>query len=127
VIHQSFFELTMKINCQNMLKLPTVFLRLHKVSIKSALVLLAILLFISVDAQKKAPVKKQLIRCGTMEALANDIKNDPALRERIRQGEADYQQSLLYKPAPGNTAAKPLALPGPVARRMVAQLTGPAR
>ncbi len=107
-----------------MLKLPTVFLQLHTMYFKFTLVLLSVLMLTSASAQKKNPAKKALIRCGTMEAVANDMKNDPALRERMRQGEIDYQQSLLYKPAPG-TAARPLDLPGPVEIPVVVHIVLP--
>lgn len=108
-----------------MLKPPSAFFTFFTINIRYALVLLGMLMITSADAQKKLPVKKPLVRCGTMEAIANDIKNDPALAERLRRGEADYQQSLLYKPTPGNQAGKPLSLPGPVEIPVVVHIVLP--
>lgn len=106
-----------------MLKIPAS-PRCYTLPGKYAFLLVAVFVTCSLQAQKKVPVKK-LIRCGTMEAIANDMKNDPALRDRIRQGEADYQQSLLHKPAPGNGGATPLGLTGPVEIPVVVHIVLP--
>jgi 2,4-dienoyl-CoA reductase-like NADH-dependent reductase (Old Yellow Enzyme family) len=77
--------------------------------IRSILLLVAFLLATVGFGQKPNAAKKILQRCGTMEAIAKDMENDPALRERIQQGQLDYQHSLTSKPntALGNIINRP--------------------
>lgn len=76
-------------------------------------------------AQKQPAVKPVLKRCGTMEALQQEMLQNPALRERIQKGQADYLRSLTIKPAQGNQTNRPLALPGPVTIPVVVHIVLP--
>jgi len=76
-------------------------------------------------AQKQQVVKPVLKRCGTMEALQQEMAQNPALLERLQKGQADYLRSLTSKPAPGNQVNRPLALPGPVTIPVVVHIVLP--
>ncbi|HMO63428.1 MAG TPA: T9SS type A sorting domain-containing protein [Ferruginibacter sp.] len=77
-------------------------------------------------AQKKAyqppPVPK---RCGTMEALWNDINNNPALKAQIEKNKADYDNYLLNRPQTAQKPGNVLTLPGPVTIPVVVHIVLP--
>ena len=76
-------------------------------------------------AQKQQAVKPVLKRCGTMEALQQNMLQNPARLARIQKGQADYLRSLADKPPPGNQINRPTALPGPVTIPVVVHIVLP--
>jgi hypothetical protein len=98
-----------------------------KTGIRLFILLVATFIAAAGFAQKPIAAKKILQRCGTMEAIAKDMENDPALRERMRQGQLDYQRSITGKPntALGNIINSPANLPGPVTIPIVIHIVLP--
>ncbi|MFT3680668.1 MAG: choice-of-anchor J domain-containing protein [Ferruginibacter sp.] len=91
--------------------------------LKLFILLFTVLQCLHTTAQNKKYTKPPLKRCGTMEALAEEIKRNPALKQRIIQGKKDYQNSLLANPAarPGTI----VSLPGPVTIPVVVHIVLP--
>ncbi len=99
--------------------------------LKPALTIIAIALcFGPVMAQKPVPAAKTkapLQRCGTMEALQQQMQTDPELRARLEQNESEFQQWLINN-GNNNQAARPnspTALPGPVTIPVVVHVVLP--
>lgn len=87
--------------------------------------LVAVVPFNQLLAQKQQAKKGVLKRCGTMEALQQEMLQNPALLARIQKGQADYLQSLTNKHAQGNQLNRPLAIPGPVTIPVVVHIVLP--
>ncbi len=85
-----------------------------KIVLQITVILIASFCTFHAFAQKNIPVKPALKRCGTMEALQQEMLTDPALRARIAQGEIDYQNSLRQPNGQMNRPSSPTNLPGPV-------------
>jgi len=100
------------------------FLQLYKTGKQLFIGVIALVIGTVSFAQKPTASKKILQRCGTMEAIAKDMETDPALRERIRQGQLDYERSITSKPTGGITNT-PTNLPGPVIIPMVVHIVLP--
>jgi hypothetical protein len=81
----------------------------------------------NIMAQKKQPAPVPPIkRCGTMEALWNDLNNNPVLKAQLEQQKAEYEKTLLNRPQitqrPGSST---LTLPGPVTIPVVVHIVLP--
>lgn len=100
------------------------FVQVIKMGIRFFFLCLMILIGATVFAQKPIAAKKVLMRCGTMEAIARDMEKDPALRERIRQGQLDYDRSITSKPSTV-LGSSPTSLPGPVTIPIVIHIVLP--
>ena len=103
---------------------------LNALFLKPALTIIAVAFcFVQVIAQKPAAsskVKPVLKRCGTMEALDQQMQTDPELRARLEQNERDFQTWL----ANGNNGqahrpSSPSSLPGPVTIPVVVHIVLP--
>jgi len=86
------------------------------VFIKPVLSTIAVLMFCAgAFAQKRSTEKPALRRCGTMEAIEQQMLTDPALRARIAQGQIDFQNSLRDKNnGQANRPSTPATLPDSV-------------
>ncbi len=101
----------------------------QKIVLQIAVLLIAVCCSSQVFAQKKTAAVPSLKRCGTMEALQQEMQTNPELRARILQGEIDYQNSL--KPnvkgssSQMNRPATPASLPGPITIPVVVHIVLP--
>jgi hypothetical protein len=93
------------------------------------LVIAALVVGTQVFAQKPARVSSRqttMKRCGTMEAIEQEMLTNPALKARIEQGEIDFQNSLRDKNnGQLNRPASPTSLPGPVEIPVVVHIVLP--
>ena len=100
--------------------------RRFKIAVSCLLIILAATIPLNqLHAQKQQPVKPVLKRCGTMEALRQEMLQNPTRLARIQKGQADYLRSLTNKPAQGYQLYRPLALPGPITIPVVVHIVLP--
>ncbi len=89
--------------------------------------LLTAVLMMQAFAQKPAPARKEMKRCGTMEAIEAEMRLDPAFRARIEQGQREFEEALRQKQSGqlGQRPATPASLPGPVTIPVVVHIVLP--
>jgi hypothetical protein len=88
-------------------------LQIKRIAMQSIVLVLAFFCSVTVFAQKQSAAKVAPKRCGTMEALQEEMLTNPELRARMAQGEIDYQNSLR-QPRVGHRPSTPTGLTGPV-------------